>query len=99
VETIVVVGGNRSVAKYLSEFNNGVYVLHHDAHVKTKQSQRKFESMVSKADRILVMVDACSHQGMWGARTIAKEKGIPICYNRGLGVSGFLQEHQEQALC
>jgi len=63
-------------------------VLKHDAHV-SKQEQRKLEGMIKKADRIIVMVDGCSHRSMWDARTIAKVQGKPIHYNRGLGMSGL----------
>jgi hypothetical protein len=90
METIVVVGGNKSVAGFIEQFDSSLQVLFHDAHVKSKKGQRKLEDMLKKADRVVVMVDACSHQSMWGARTAAKQQGIPIHYNKGLGISGFL---------
>jgi len=91
METIVVVGGNKSTAEALQTVGADVQVLYHDTRVKTKQGQRKFETMIKKANRIVLMVDACSHQGMWGARTAAKQQGIPIYYNRGLGINAFVQ--------
>jgi 4-hydroxy-3-methylbut-2-enyl diphosphate reductase IspH len=66
LETIVVVGGSKSTASYLGQRGPELQVLFHDAHVKTRNRQRKLQKMVKNADRIIVMVDACSHQSMWG---------------------------------
>lgn len=92
MNTILVVGGSKADSRSLKGGRRGVTVLHHDAYVKTKTGQRQLKGLVREATHIVVMVDACSHQGMWSARTLAKKMGIPIHYNRGLSIREFLRE-------
>lgn len=83
--TIAIIGSSQesSIKKYAAR--QGINILFHDG--KMSQRSSKYQSMISKADVVTLMIDALNHNSMKTARNLAKEMNKPIVFHRGRGIS------------
>lgn len=91
MKTVVVVGGTHQDGGRVVTYGD-VQVINHDYTSRRRNGRKAAESMVRRADAIVILERVCSHQGMWSFRELAKSYQKPVLYTNGSGASRVIRE-------
>lgn len=91
MKTVAIIGGTQTDTLIKLGKKRGLQVLHHTG--ETKRSRKKvLESIIRKADGVVIMEGAINHMSMNTARDLAEGMGKKIGYHTGFGASGALDK-------
>ncbi|MFT9486030.1 MAG: DUF2325 domain-containing protein [Tepidibacillus sp.] len=91
MKRLAVIGGNQKNTLQKMANKKGLELIHHDGKVLGKGFTKTFETIVRKADAVVIMKGACNHNTMWLVKDLAKKYDKPIGYSEGIGASAALE--------
>jgi hypothetical protein len=95
MKTIGIIGGSQKKSCKQLGRKGGFEVLFHDGTGNGVKNKTAFQKIVEKADCIVVMIGAISHESMWFVKDLSKKYGKPITYHKGFGLSGAIRKGTE----
>lgn len=89
--TLLVVGGNqdKTFKKMGGRFE--LKVLHHPGESKKSGNKKEYQTLINKADCVVVLKGAINRKSMIMVKEICKEQNKTIVYHQGRGVTGAIQ--------
>lgn len=86
--TIAFIGGSQEQTIKQIAKRMGYKVLFDNA---KRPKRAKYQTMIDKADSIVILTGACSHRAMWLIKELAKKSGKPVAYHKNsFGISGAI---------
>lgn len=95
LSTVLIIGGfNQKGYEEMGKKKGNMDILFHNGIIK-RQSTSVFEKLVKKADCVVLIQSACSHNTMWEVKKLSKKYSVPVTYPRNRGLSEVINSAVE----
>lgn len=91
-KVIAIVGGSQKQTFEKVAKKHHCQILFHDGKTGGGKVDKQFNSMIRKADAVVILKGAVNHHSMWAVRDLAEKMGKPLAFQDGFGATGAIEK-------